>query len=90
MRADSSGQRGQTPPNLIKKDDSIQICSQGQFQLNESVMQDREKIIKYNKAFIKKNKTIPPTSLEYYKFIKLIGKGAFGKVTLGVHKLTGR
>lgn len=31
----------------------------------------------------------PPTTLEYYWFLKLIGKGAFGKVTLGVHKLTG-
>jgi len=29
-------------------------------------------------------------SLDYYKFVKLIGKGAFGKVTLGVHKLTGK
>jgi serine/threonine protein kinase len=28
--------------------------------------------------------------LEYYKFVKLIGKGAFGKVTLGIHKLTGK
>jgi hypothetical protein len=53
-------------------------------------MKDREKIIKYNKAFIKKNKECPPTSLEYYKFVKLIGKGAFGKVTLGIHKLTGK
>ena len=53
-------------------------------------MKERDKIIKYNKAFIKKNKTIPPTSLEYYKFVKLIGKGAFGKVTFGIHKLTGK
>lgn len=28
--------------------------------------------------------------MDFYKFIKLIGKGAFGKVTLGIHKLTGR
>ena len=26
--------------------------------------------------------------MDYYKFIKLIGKGAFGKVLLGIHKLT--
>ena len=45
-------------------------------------MKEREKIVKYNKIYIKKNKTVPPTSLEYYKFVKLIGKGAFGKVTL--------
>jgi hypothetical protein len=53
-------------------------------------MQEREKIIKFNKGYIKKNKTVPTTSLEYYKFVKLIGKGAFGKVTLGIHKLTGK
>lgn len=35
-------------------------------------MKEREKIVKYNKLFIKKNKQIPPTSLEYYKFVKVI------------------
>lgn len=53
-------------------------------------MQEREKLIKYNKAFIKKNKKVPTTTLDFYKFVKLIGKGAFGKVTLGIHKLTGK
>jgi len=28
--------------------------------------------------------------LNFYKFVKMIGKGAFGKVTLGIHKLTGK
>ena len=51
---------------------------------------EREKIIKYIKAYIKKNNEIPQTTLDYYKFVKLIGKGAFGKVTLGIHKLTGK
>lgn len=37
-----------------------------------------------------RSKEIPQTSLEYYKFVKLIGKGAFGKVTHGIHKLTGK
>lgn len=53
-------------------------------------MKEREKIIKFNKSYIKKNNQVPPTHLEQYKFIKLIGKGAFGKVTLGIHKLTGK
>jgi len=30
------------------------------------------------------------TTLEFYKFVKLIGRGAFGTVTLGIHKLTGK
>jgi serine/threonine protein kinase len=60
------------------------------FNINTQIMQEREKLIKYNKAYIKKNKKIPTTTLDFYKFVKLIGKGAFGKVTLGIHKLTGK
>ena len=58
--------------------------------LNEEILNEREKIIKYINSYIKKNNEIPPTTLDYYKFVKLIGKGAFGKVTLGIHKLTGK
>lgn len=39
---------------------------------------------------MEKNGECPPTTLDFYKFVKLIGKGAFGKVTLGIHKLTGK
>ena len=48
--------------------ESIEIS---QNNLNDPVMKEREKIIKYNKLYIKKNKCIPPTSLEHYKFIKV-------------------
>lgn len=58
--------------------------------MNEDILNEREKIIKFIKAYIKRNNEVPPTTLDYYKFVKLIGKGAFGKVTLGVHKLTGK
>jgi len=47
-------------------------------------------LIQYNRQCIKKIKEIPETTMEYYRFVKLIGKGAFGKVMLGVHKLTGK
>jgi serine/threonine protein kinase len=33
---------------------------------------------------------LPPTTLDFYQFERLIGKGAFGKVTLATHKLTGK
>ncbi len=36
------------------------------------------------------HKEVPETSFEYYKLVKMIGKGAFGKVSLGIHKLTGK
>ena len=58
--------------------------------LNDKIMNDRGKLIKYIKLYCEKNEKIPPTTLDYYKIVKLIGKGAFGKVTLGIHKLTGK
>jgi serine/threonine protein kinase len=54
------------------------------------MLEDREKLIKYIKLYTKKRMEVPETTLDYYKFVKLIGKGAFGKVTLGIHKLTGK
>ena len=58
--------------------------------LNESPLLEQENLIKQIKEHIEKHNELPPTTLDFYKFVKLIGKGAFGKVTLGVHKLTGK
>jgi serine/threonine protein kinase len=79
-------------PKVIKDPDemSTQDGTSASINLNTQIMQEREKLIKYNRAYIKKNKKVPSTSLDFYKFVKLIGKGAFGKVTLGIHKLTGK
>ena len=37
-----------------------------------------------------KFKKYPDTSLSFYKYGRLIGQGAFGKVNLGLNVLTGR
>lgn len=59
-------------------------------KLKDDILSEREQMIKAIKVYIRKNKRLPPTTLDYYKFVKLVGKGAFGKVTLGIHKLTGK
>lgn len=69
---------------------TIDTDNKNTINLNESVVTEREKLVKFITSYCKKNNTIPPTTLDYYKFVKIIGKGAFGKVTLGVHKLTGK
>ncbi len=53
-------------------------------------MKERERLIKYNKLYLKKYRQLPPTTQDFYEFVELIGKGAFGSVTLAIHKLTGR
>ena len=59
-------------------------------KLKDDILDERERMIKAIKIYIRKHKRLPPTTLDYYKFVKLVGKGAFGKVTLGIHKLTGK
>ena len=51
---------------------------------------DCKRLIKRNIEHFKTNSEPPKTTTEYYALLKLIGKGAFGKVVLGIHKLTGK
>jgi hypothetical protein len=48
------------------------------YKINEKIMKERDKLIRFNKAYCRKHKALPPTSLEFYKFVQEIGKGAFG------------
>ena len=74
--------------------------------LNEScesihnTMKDNNKFLIYNKSkeiisnYIKqyylKHKKYPKTKMKFYKYGRLLGKGAYGKVNLCLHTLTGR
>ena len=51
---------------------------------------DQETLISYIKNFHLKHKKYPKTKLNFYKYGRLLGKGAFGKVNLSLHVLTGR
>ena len=53
-------------------------------------MEDSLKLIKYIKKYYKKNHDYPKTNLKFYKYGRLIGQGAFGKVNLGLNVLAGR
>jgi hypothetical protein len=39
------------------------------YKINEKIMKEREKLIRFNKEYCKKHKSLPPTVLEFYKFV---------------------
>ena len=53
-------------------------------------MEDSLKLANYIKEYYKKNNEYPDTNINFYKYGRLIGQGAFGKVNLGLNVLTGR
>ena len=53
-------------------------------------MKESLKLSNYINKYYLKHKKYPNTSLQFYKYGRLIGQGAFGKVNLGLNILTGR
>jgi len=52
--------------------------------------EESERISNYIQNYFALNNDYPPSNISLYKFGRIIGKGAFGKVNLGLHILTGR
>ena len=52
--------------------------------------QECEVVSKYIKEYYKQNLCYPNTDLSFYKYGRVIGRGAFGKVNIGLNILTGR
>ena len=48
------------------------------------------KLSQYIKSYYLKYKKFPETSLSFYKYGRLIGQGAFGKINIGLNVLTGK
>ena len=61
------------------------LINQGKYYITES-----ERLSKYIKEYFLLNDSYPKSQVSFYKYGRLIGNGAFGKVNLGLHILTGR
>ena len=61
------------------------LIKQGKYYLKEC-----ERLSKYIKEYFLLNDNYPNSQVSFYKYGRLIGRGAFGKVNLGLHILTGR
>lgn len=53
-----------------------------------ALQQEKRNLIEFIKIYTDRNDSFPKTSLQFYKILKLIGKGSFGKVHLGIHVLS--
>ena len=74
-----------TNQNQTLTQSSLSCVQDSNYYLRES-----QKISNYIKSYYIKNKVYPETNLNFYKYGRLIGQGAFGKVNLGLNILTGR
>ena len=75
-----------------QKDSKINniIQIEEEFYKKNIYMEASLNLTEYIKNFYKKYKKYPNTNLSFYKYGRLIGQGAFGKVNLGLNVLTGR
>ena len=55
-----------------------------------SLKQEQKSLIDFIKNYHAQNKAYPKTTQQFYKILKMIGKGSFGKVHQGLHILTGK
>ena len=79
--------RASTQKSNLINNNSTQSSSNhdSNYFLSESI-----KLSKFIKSYYLKSKNYPSTNLSFYKYGRLIGQGAFGKVNLGLNILTGR
>ena len=68
----------------------MHIDKGSQLEIKNIFMEDSLNLTNYIKKYYKNNHEYPMTTLNFYKYGRLIGQGAFGKVNLGLNVLTGR
>ena len=76
---------------MIKQNKSEINNNNNDFNQNQNYyLKESIKLSNYIKDYHKKNKEYPKTNLNFYKYGRIIGQGAFGKVNIGLNILTGR
>ncbi len=78
-----------TKKNLGNKNISNSTEATSNFNGNSFFLESL-KLSSYIKSYHQKNNIYPETLLTFYKYGRIIGQGAFGKVNLGLNVLSGR
>ena len=90
----SSNVKGMVVNNFVS---NLHDSAQDRLETHDSIANDpsltpRAKLVRKLKRYImsafKNSQIVPPTTVEFYRIGKILGKGAFGKVNLALHQLT--
>lgn len=75
-----------------KSSSEISECSKSNpiMRSKNLFMKEKEQLIEAITKSFKETLAEPQTTLKFYSIIKLLGQGAFGKVMLGIHILSGK
>ena len=84
-----NGENNNTNEQLSHYNPTLSSRSSTSYDANY-YMKESLKLSGYISKYYNKYKKYPETSLNFYKYGRLIGQGAFGKVNLGLNILTGR
>ena len=76
--------------NNSKNEVSFMSCSKSSIYDVNYYMNESNKLSEHIKEYFKINKEYPKSKIDFYKYGRKIGQGAFGKVNIGLHILTGR
>ena len=79
--------------NIIKSRSSINNINNISISTtkdNSYYIKEREKLCSYIKKYYKEKGHYPKSNISFYKYGRLLGKGAFGKVNLALHIASGK
>jgi len=76
--------------NISNEEDNINNITYSNLTDAAYFLKESSKLSNFIMEYYNKNRDYPKTDLEFYKIGRFLGKGAFGKVNLSLHILTGR
>ncbi len=81
---------GDTIPCPEEEEEEMMMTISEEHKMDPRREKEMLELSDYIKQYWRENRGAPKTTVNFYKIGKMLGKGAFGKVNLGIHKLTGK
>ena len=89
-KANTKHNRNNTPQHFITNNNNNTMSLLSTIRDANYYQHECETLSEHIKTYYQNNKEYPKTDLSFYKYGRIIGRGAFGKVNIGLNILTGR